>query len=121
MPKKILIIDDQLYITRLLTFVLEKEGFECHTAQSGEEGLEKLIKIRPHAVILDVIMPTLDGYEVCRRIRNNPETKHTYVVMLTTLAGEENKNKGLSAGANEYITKPFSPSKVIAHLKEVLK
>ena len=118
--KKILVVDDAPFIVRSLTFVLKKQGYKTITATDGEEALTKIREEKPDLVFLDVMMPKRDGYEVCQEVRASPEMGTPYIIMLTARGQETDKERGLRLGANEFMTKPFSPSKVIERVKAVL-
>ena len=118
--KKILVVDDAPFIVRSLTFVLKKQGYKTITATDGEEALTKIREEKPDLVFLDVMMPKRDGYEVCQEVRASPEMGDPYIIMLTARGQETDKERGLRLGANEFMTKPFSPSKVIERVKAVL-
>ena len=120
MAKKILVVDDAPFIVRSLTFVLKKQGYKTITATDGEEALTKIQEEKPDLVFLDVMMPKKDGYEVCQEVRASPEMGDPYIIMLTARGQETDKERGLRLGANEFMTKPFSPSKVIKRVKEAL-
>ena len=119
--KKILIADDEPYILRSLSFVLKKEGFDIETACNGEEALEKAQQFNPKILFLDVMMPKKDGYEVCIKLKSNPETKDIYIIMLTAKGQIIDKEKGLITGADEYITKPFSPREIVNKVKKIIE
>ncbi|HZK40699.1 MAG TPA: response regulator [Atribacterota bacterium] len=119
--KKILIADDEPYILRSLSFVLKKEGFDIETACNGEEALKKAQQFNPKILFLDVMMPKKDGYEVCNKLKSNPETKDIYIIMLTAKGQIIDKEKGLTAGADEYITKPFSPREIVNKVKKIME
>ena len=119
--KKILIADDEPYILRSLSFVLKKEGFDIETACNGEEALEKAQQINPKILFLDVMMPKKDGYEVCNELKFNPETKDIYIIILTAKGQIIDKEKGLTTGADEYITKPFSPREIVNKVKKIME
>lgn len=110
---KVLVVDDEPYILRSLTFVLRKEGFDVREAHSGREALEVFRQERPGLVFLDVMMPEMNGFEVCREIKSDQQAQGVRVVMLTARGQDTDRDRGLSAGADEYLTKPFSPSKVV--------
>jgi two-component system OmpR family response regulator len=114
----ILVADDDRCIQSLLVEALEKVGFRTLSAIDGEEALERFESSKPDCVVLDVMMPRLDGIEVCRRIRS---TSDTPVIMLTSLDEETDKIVGLELGADDYITKPFSPREVVARIKAVMR
>ena len=117
--KKILVVDDEPFILRSLTFVLEKSGYETYTATDGNEALEMLDEVQPDLIFLDVMMPRLSGFETCRQIRSIEKFKDVHIIMLTAKGQEKDRIKGLAYGANEYMTKPFSPSKILERLKEI--
>jgi len=117
---KILLVDDEHDIVEFLKYNLEQEKFEVIVGYNGEEALEKLSE-KPDLIILDIMMPKLDGFEVCRRIRGKKEFENTPIIFLTAKAGEINEIKGLEIGANDYIQKPISQKKLIARVKSNLR
>lgn len=118
--RRVLIVDDEPHIIRSLGFVLSKGGYEVAEARSGRQALESVRDIRPDLVFLDVMLPELDGYEVCRRIKGSVDTARTYVVMLTAKGLDDDRTRGVEAGADEYMTKPFSPSRALEKVNEIL-
>jgi phosphate regulon transcriptional regulator PhoB len=120
-PKKILVIDDEPDLVELVSYNLNKEGFKVWTATSGEDGLEKIRKDAFDLLILDLMLPGLQGVEVCRMIRNNPKTESLPIIMLTAKSDTSDKIKGLETGADDYMTKPFSPSELIARVRALLR
>lgn len=120
MPGPILVVDDEPFILRSLTFVLRKQGFDVIEARDGEEAMIRVRNDRPSLVFLDVMMPRKNGYEVCEEIKGDPELADTHVIMLTAKGQESDRDKGLAIGANEYMTKPFSPSKITGRVREIL-
>lgn len=120
MSGEILVVDDEPFILRSLTFVLRKEGFTVHEARNGEEALAAIRQHRPALVFLDVMMPKKNGYEVCEEVKADPEFRDTWIVMLTAKGQESDRDKGLALGADEYMTKPFSPSRIIERTREIL-
>ena len=118
--KTILIADDEPYLIRSLSFVLKKEGYLVETAMDGLEALEKIRRLRPQLVFLDLQLPKMDGFEVCQQIKADPELRETYIIMLTAKGQDLDRQKGLAVGANEYLTKPFSPKELIKHLQSLL-
>ena len=118
--KKILIVDDEPFILKSLSFVLTKEGFHIDTATNGLEAMEKILREKPDIVFLDIMMPKMNGMEVCQWIRKDPLLKDIYVIILTAKGQEMDREKGFSIGADEYMTKPFSPSSVVQRIKEIL-
>lgn len=121
MPEKtILIADDEPYLIRSLSFVLKRERYQVETAMDGLEALEKIKRLKPDLVFLDIQLPKMDGFEVCRQIRADPELQGTYIIMLTAKGQDLDRQRGLAVGANEYLTKPFSPKELIQHLQSLL-
>lgn len=116
----LLIIDDDPFIVKPLTLVLKRQGYKVESARDGEAGLEKVVELHPAVVFLDVMMPKKDGYQVCQEIRNNPDLKDVYVIMLTAKGQEADAEKSIQLGANEYMMKPFRPSDVLARVKKIL-
>jgi len=119
MPR-ILIVDDEPNIVLALELLMKKEGFEVHTVDDGEKAVHAVHDLRPDLVLLDIMMPKLDGYEVCQRIRSDASLKSVRIVMLTARGREVEKEKGLALGVDSYITKPFSTREVVAKVKELL-
>lgn len=119
--KKVYIIEDDNHIRELLDYRLSDAGFEVSSFRSGEEGLKVLNDYPPDVVILDLMLPGIDGYEICRRIRNNDNTKDIIIIMLTARGEEADKILGLEIGADDYIVKPFSIREVIARVRAVLR
>ena len=120
MSKKVLVCDDEPYIVESVTYVVRKAGFEVVIAEDGEEALKAGRDERPDMIFLDIMMPQMTGYEVCRRLKEDPETRDIYIIMLTARGQEEDERKALDMGADEFMTKPFSPRKMRAKLLEVL-
>jgi two-component system alkaline phosphatase synthesis response regulator PhoP len=118
--KKILLADDEKDIVEFLQYNLKQEGFEVVSAYDGLETLDK-IKENPHLIILDIMMPGMDGYEVCKRIRSTTGFENTPIIFLTAKSGEVDEIKGLDLGASDYIQKPISPRKLIARVKANLR
>jgi phosphate regulon transcriptional regulator PhoB len=120
-PQTILVIDDEPDLTELVSYNLKKEGFKVTTASDGEEGLEKIRKGSFDLVILDLMLPGLQGVEVCRILRSNPRTESLPVIMLTAKTDMTDKVRGLDTGADDYMTKPFSPKELIARVRALLR
>ncbi len=118
---KIMIVDDEFFISRSLAFLLEKEGYECCTANDGEEALQLLDQEKPDLLFLDINMPNKNGYEVCREIKANPETQHIVVIMLTAKGQSEFEDKSFGAGADAFLLKPYDPNQVMALVEKSLK
>lgn len=108
MSRRILVVDDDPRLLHVVAMYLSIEGYEVDTAGNGEEGLRLLEQRRPDLVILDVMMPGIDGLEACRRIKSNPETRAIPVVLFTALSRTDDVENGRAAGANRFINKPFS-------------
>ena len=121
MPKKILIVDDEPSIIVALQFLMEENGYITLVAFSGEEAMEAVAKHHPDLILLDVMLPVVDGFEVCQRVRENPEWKDTRIVLLTALGSDANITKGLDLGADAYVTKPFSNADLVAKVKDLLE
>lgn len=121
MSQKILVVEDEAPIVTLLRYNLEREGFEVLEAGDGEEAMLLAMEKNPDLILLDWMLPLLSGVEVCRRLRRTPETKAIPVIMLTARGDEGDRIRGLNAGADDYITKPFSPSELIARIRAVLR
>ncbi len=123
MGKKILIVDDEPHIRALLEQTLEDfedEDVEILTATNGQEGLETIEEEQPDLVFLDVMMPKMNGFDVCDTVKNKLSLKNVYIVMLTAKGQEFDKKQGLEVGADTYMTKPFDPDTIIEKAEEVL-
>lgn len=120
-PKTILAIDDEKDILELLEYNLSKEGYNVLTAESGEAALEIIRRNMPDLMLLDLMLPGMDGLEICRIAKENPRTKHIPIVMLTAKGEEADIVAGLEIGAEDYITKPFSPRVLLARIRAVLR
>ena len=113
---KILVVDDEAYIVHILEFSLTMEGYDVVTAFDGEEAISKAEREAPDLIVLDIMMPRLDGYETCRRLKSAEKTKHVPVILLSAKGRSIDQRIGLDAGADEYITKPFSPRKLVERI-----
>jgi len=120
MTKKILVCDDEPYILMALTDAVEMEGYECVTAINGREALQKARETLPDLIMLDIMMPFMDGFEVCRELKADASTRDIPVIMLTAKSQQIDIQKGKDAGADDYITKPFRPSTLRKKFNEVL-
>lgn len=118
--KKVLIVDDEQDIVESLKFVLEAEGYECYTAFNGEDGLNAAKSVIPDLIILDIMMPKMNGYKVSRLLKFDSKYKNIPIMMLTARSQEEDKLIGEETGANEYITKPFELDFVVGKVNEYL-
>lgn len=121
MAKKILAVDDEKHIVRLVQVNLERQGYEVVTAFDGKEALEKVESERPDLVVLDVMMPYMDGFEVLKNLKKNPETRDIPVIMLTAKAQDADVFRGWQSGVDCYLTKPFNPMELIAFVKRIFK
>jgi two-component system, OmpR family, alkaline phosphatase synthesis response regulator PhoP len=120
MAKKVLIADDEPNIVTALEFLLQRNGYEVYIARNGEGALKLVEQHHPDLVLLDVMMPLKSGYEVCQRMRERPDWRHIKIVMLTAKGRDVEMSKGLSIGADLYITKPFSTQELIAKINRLL-
>ena len=120
-PVKVIIIEDEPDIMELVQYNLERNGYHPYPVDTGEQGVAEAIKLRPDAVILDLMLPGIDGLEVCRQLRQHESTKHIPILMLTAKSEESDVVVGLELGADEYMTKPFSPRELIARLRALLR
>ncbi|MCR5266382.1 MAG: response regulator [Cyanobacteria bacterium RUI128] len=119
--KKVLIVDDEQDIVESLKFVLETEGYECFTAFNGEDGLKSAKELMPDLILLDIMMPKINGYKISRLLKFDSKYKDIPIIMLTARSQEEDKLIGEETGANEYITKPFELDFVVGKVNEYLK
>jgi two-component system, OmpR family, alkaline phosphatase synthesis response regulator PhoP len=118
--RKILVCDDDANIRNIMEFSLETESFQVLVAADGDEALRLVASEHPDLVILDVMMPGSDGVAVCRELKQNPATRHIPVLLLTARSGKGDRETGLAAGADDYITKPFSPQRLVEKVHGVL-
>ncbi|NOZ66429.1 MAG: phosphate regulon transcriptional regulatory protein PhoB [Alphaproteobacteria bacterium] len=121
MKTKILLIEDDESLTELIRYNLTQDGFIVHCEADGEEGLYASEETSPDLILLDWMLPNLSGIEICRRIRRNKATQNVPIIMLTARAEESDRIRGLDTGADDYVTKPFSPKELIARIKAVLR
>lgn len=117
----ILLVDDEPDILEIVSYNLMAEGYKVYTAKNGIEALEKAKKKKPHLIILDVMMPEMDGIEACEAIRNTPELAHTLVAFLTARGEDYSQMAGFDAGADDYITKPIKPKVLVSKVKSLLR
>ena len=121
MPKKILIVDDEPGIIVPVQFLMEQNGYDVMVAFSGEEAMEIIAEKKVDLILLDIMLPVIDGFEVCQRVRENPQWNKIKIILLTALGSDANVEKGLALGANAYITKPFSNIEIVDKVKELLE
>jgi PleD family two-component response regulator len=119
--QRILIVDDEEHIRKIVKFQLEKAGYEVATAEDGVEALRTVEEVRPDLILLDLMMPNMDGHEVTRRLKTNYQTSQIPVIMVTAKAALESKLQGYEDGANDYITKPFAINELLVRVKNVLQ
>jgi len=118
--KRVLVVDDHVDVIKMVGLMLEREGYEIIAAQSGEQALIKAQTVKPDVVILDIMMPDMDGYEVCRRLRADPATTHLPILMFTAKGTSSDKIAGYEAGADDYVTKPIHPAELVARVETAL-
>ncbi|MEJ2174359.1 MAG: response regulator [bacterium] len=120
MAKRVLIVDDEPNIVTALEFLLEKRGYEVTIAVNGEEALAQVETFKPDLILLDVMMPKVSGYEVCQRLRSDPRWQNIKIVMLSAKGREVEVSKGMSLGADLYVTKPFASTELVATIDRLL-
>jgi len=121
MKEKILIVEDEKDIVKMLEYNLKKEGFRTLSAQDGEDALDSANNEHPDLIILDLMLPGMDGLEVCKALKKESKTASIPIIMLTAKSQESDKVVGLELGADDYVTKPFSPRELIARIKAILR
>lgn len=119
-PQRVLVVDDEPIILRLLQVNLRLEGFEVVACSNGEDALRRIEQQPPDVAVLDVVLPGIDGFEVCRRLREAPATADVPVVMVTAQAQDEDRERGYALGVFEYVTKPFQPPALVAIVRAAL-
>ena len=120
MPKEILIVDDEPSIVVPIQFLMEQQGYSVIIAENGHDALDLIYKYNPDLILLDIMLPGIDGYEVCEIVRLNPKLRDIKIIFLTAKGREVEIDKGLALGADAYITKPFSNAELVAKVKTVL-
>jgi len=120
MSKKILVVDDEMHIIRIVKYKLESAGYQVLSALNGADALKIAKEDKPALIFLDVMMPGINGYEVCSQLKNSPATRDIIIIMLTAKGQESDKIKGLEVGVDEYITKPFSPQDLLDRARDLL-
>jgi DNA-binding response OmpR family regulator len=119
--KRVLVVEDDKHISKLVQYNLEKAGYRCIVTISGEDAIAALEDEAVDLMILDVMLPRMDGFEVCRQVRQNPRTEHLPIILLTARAEEVDRVVGLELGADDYVVKPFSPRELLLRVKAILK
>lgn len=119
--QKILVVDDDAHIREVVSFALEKAGYSIVTANNGRQALEKCQQERPALIVLDILMPEMDGTEVCREIRAQPLNRHTPIIFLSSKDDEVDRIIGLELGGDDYLSKPFSPRELVARVRAILR
>jgi phosphate regulon transcriptional regulator PhoB len=119
--ERIVVIEDEPDILEVISYNLRREGYEVVSSMSGEDGLEKIEKVNPQLVVLDLMLPEIDGIELCRKLKADPLTQGVPIIMVTAKGEESDIVLGLGVGADDYVTKPFSPKELVARVKAVLR
>jgi len=117
---RILVVDDEIYIVHILDFSLGMEGYEVITALDGEQAVERAVAEKPDLIVLDIMMPKLDGYETCRILKKEATTRDIPVILLSAKGRNIDQKIGFEVGADDYITKPFSPRKLVERINTIL-
>jgi two-component system phosphate regulon response regulator PhoB len=117
----VLVVDDEKDILELICYNLEKEGYNTHCVATGEDALKSAAELQPDIIVLDLMLPGLDGLEVCKKLKQEEKTRHVPIIMLTAKTEDSDIVSGLELGADDYLTKPFSPRVLIARLRAVLR
>jgi len=120
MPKEILIVDDEPSIVVPIQFLMEQQGYNVLVAENGEDALDIIYKYKPDLILLDIMLPRIDGYEVCEIVRLDPRYRDIKIIFITAKGREVEIAKGLALGADAYITKPFSNTELVSQVKELL-
>jgi len=121
MPKKVLIVDDEPNIIVPLQFLMEQERYQVSVAANGEEAMEMIAKFKPDLILLDIMLPGVDGYQVCQNVRENPEWQNIKIIFLSAKGREIDVVKGMALSADAYIKKPFAIADVVAQVKDLLE
>lgn len=121
MAGEILVVDDEPNIVLSLEFLMKKEGYQVRTASNGEEAMQAIREAKPNLVLLDVMMPRMDGYEVCQAVRSDPDLNDVLILMLTAKGREVEREKGLALGADDYVTKPFATRDLVEKVRVLIE
>ena len=117
--ERVLVVDDDAVIRQLICVNLELEGYDVHTAEDGQDALDKVRDVDPAVITLDIMMPRLDGWETAERLRNDPETSHIKVILLSARAQEADVRRGKGIGVDMYLTKPFDPDELVEAVRRL--
>lgn len=117
---RILIVDDEVHIANILRLTLEHEGFEVHTAHDGAEGLRKARELVPDLILLDLMLPSMDGYKVCRLLKFDEKYRHIKVVLVSAMGEAQDRELGRQVGADQYLSKPFKPDELVAEVRRLI-
>jgi two-component system, OmpR family, alkaline phosphatase synthesis response regulator PhoP len=120
-PYKILVVDDEIDILEFIQYNLKKEGYDVHLAHNGQEAIDIAKKVKPDLILLDVMMPVMDGIEACKQIKSNSELEKIFIVFLTARAEEYSEIAGFNAGADDYISKPIKPRVLLSRISAILR
>lgn len=120
-PYKILVVDDEIDILEFIQYNLKKEGYDVHLAHNGQEAIDVAKKVKPDLILLDVMMPVMDGIEACKQIKSNSELEKIFIVFLTARAEEYSEIAGFNAGADDYISKPIKPRVLLSRISAILR
>jgi two-component system, OmpR family, alkaline phosphatase synthesis response regulator PhoP len=118
---KVLVVDDEEYIQHILNFSFGAEGYDVVTASDGAEGLSKAKDEKPDVIVMDIMMPRMDGYEACKKIKADPATRNIPVILLTAKGRDADRKLGSDAGADDYVVKPFSPGRLVERVEGIIK
>lgn len=118
--KKVLVVDDEIHITNIIRYTLENEGFQVLTAADGQEGLRTAREEKPDLIILDLMLPNIDGYKVCRLLKFDEKYRHIPIILLSARSSEADKQLGREVGADFYMSKPFDPEELSLKVKELV-
>jgi two-component system alkaline phosphatase synthesis response regulator PhoP len=121
MPKRILVVDDEPNILIPIQFLMQQNGYDVTVVSNGKDALEAMERCRADLILLDIMMPMLDGFEVCQKIREKPEWQDVKIVLVTAMGREANIEKGLSLGADAYVLKPFSNAEIVDKVNKLLE
>jgi two-component system alkaline phosphatase synthesis response regulator PhoP len=118
---KVLVVDDEEYIQHILNFSFGAEGYDVLTASDGQEAIAKAKSDKPDVIVLDIMMPKMDGYEACKKLKSDPQTKNIPVILLTAKGRDVDRKLGAEVGADDYVVKPFSPGRLIERVEGIIK